>query len=85
MQEQKRNWLVLPITLVAQNLFLWPGKVLCSLVFLSQFYKLIFFNLTKILLITTNNYKITILVENYFALLAYVELFVSSEAVGIEN
>lgn len=84
MQEQKRNWLVLPITLVAQNLFLWTGKVLCSLVFLSQFYKLTFYP-TKILLITTNNYKITILVENYFALLAYVELFVSSEAVGIEN
>lgn len=44
-----------------------------------------FFYPTKILLIITNNYKITILVENHFVLSAYIELFVCSEAVGIEN
>lgn len=42
------------------------------------------FYLTKILLITSD-YNMTILVGNYFVVLGHVELFLSREAVGMEN
>lgn len=43
------------------------------------------FYLTKILLIITSDYNMTILVGNYFVVLGHVELFLSREGVGIKN